>query len=137
IKLKYPQSLIWNNEDDKFINFESNGEKQLSISNAPSNLNLFDLSQEDNPRKINASNDNKYYLDSGIRSLYAFSDVSWKSVTRIEKVALGRFQNTSTLVRNACFIIITHSKFISAARKYGEYRKSPAGGGYDTLVALV
>ncbi|MCK9254180.1 MAG: hypothetical protein GX793_08115 [Bacteroidales bacterium] len=140
INIKYPHT--WNFENQNYFEFylpkNNSAEKdylEITNFNTSSAVILYDLT---NYERISLIND-----ESILKTLVNYSDTERflaltnktgvKSVDKISKIGNGnKFIDYETQIKNANFIIITHSSLWAAAQEYANYRSST---GYD--IALI
>ncbi len=143
IKLRYPQQFNAGGLTEKKFILSPNGvgKSYVEISNAPSGMRIFDVTDPNSVSRINTSNSpvlNGVVMNTTIeRTLYATS-VPFP-VTAIKPAA---FQQLNATDYN--YIIITHPLLRTAALGYSDpvqafadYRASAAGGGYAPLVVNI
>lgn len=133
-RLRYPQRFDLRNKTQKYFYLNSNpsAKSYIEISNATTNTRLFDISDKNNVGQIGATFDNTT-LKAVVRGTNTektiFATHLPLVVPSIQRVS---FRNIDPA--KASYLIITHQNLANAAKQFGGYRASTAGGKYDTLL---
>lgn len=132
-RLRYPQRFDLLNKTQKYFYLNANTitKSYLEIPNATSDFRLFDISDKNNVRRVGATVENKI-LKAIVRGTNTektiFASRQPLVVPSIQRVT---FRNIDPIKPN--YLIVTHRSLAEAAKQFGGYRASIAGGKYDTL----
>ena len=129
IKLTYPQLFDMQGVSEKtFVLTKSAIKNQfISIANAPEGIQLYDISDKNNPQKINFTQ-NKTSIESIVLGQRILATNQIKKVASIELI---NFINVNNVKAN--YLIISHKHLSKYIKEYANYRASTIGGRYDTL----
>jgi|GEM_PF-1552241 len=157
-KITYPQQLIYNGSGHKKFYFKSTGaagRRRISISNAPANPLLFDLSDSFHPRRITnyelTAGQLTFEIDRGAdqdlvilvgdagnpQSVQHIYDVDFAPIDY--HTTASAFIEGYKLNPNAFdLLMVTHDNpakpVLAGAQEYFNYRTSPEGGNHRTLL---
>ncbi len=132
-KVNFPQRFDFFNKTQKQYNLNPNPAdvSYIRIPSVPTNAQLYDLTDKNNPIRLGTLIDNNG-LKAGVRNTKTakslFLTTTPLSVLGMNKVA---FRNIDPTKHN--YLIVTHKTLITNAKRYADYRASAAGGQYDTL----
>lgn len=150
--LSYPQSIQMDENKSAYFHFKSTINKisRVNIKNAPNTVQIFDITDIDAPRKINAvlsANSAEFMIprESGKElTLLASvpSDIKTISSDKIFKVNFNAVYSktsvsgSSNIIKPSAYdyLIIASDTLLPAALEYAKYRSSVEGGDYNTLV---
>ena len=129
IKLSYPQSFDMQGVSEKIFTLTKSTiqERFISISNPPIGVELYDISDKNNPQKINFPK-NGTSIESIVLGQQILATNQFKKVIAIEPI---NFRNINNLKAN--YLIISHKFLLKYINEYATYRASVIGGSYDTL----
>ncbi|AEI47046.1 putative type IX secretion system sortase PorU2 [Runella slithyformis] len=132
-RLRYPQRFDLLNKTQKYFYLSPtpSGTSYLEIPNAANDTRLFDITDRKNIIRIGTTLEGTNFKaivrgTTAAKTLFATRVVL--SVPSIQRVG---FRNIDAA--KAKYLIITHRNLANAAKQFGGYRASIAGGGYDTL----
>jgi Peptidase family C25/FlgD Ig-like domain len=133
LKFTYPQSFDMAGVSEKYFNLIPNTQNNffIKIPNAPTRVNLYDITDKNNVQKINFTQNNNE-LSGVVKGTKILATNQFKKVNSIESVS---FQNINNSKAN--YLIISHKSLIKNAKEYANYRATAAGGKYDTLTVDV
>jgi hypothetical protein len=144
VRLKYPRAVSADGAPQKFLRLRpvTSGKALLQVGSPAAGTELYDVTDTHTVRRISSNTDNGSLVAvvdgaaNGRTLLLMGQPLPLPAIRRV------RFRNINPAAVN--YVIITHPKLMKpaggyndAARAYGAYRASAAGGGYDTLVADV
>ncbi|MCU0469048.1 MAG: C25 family cysteine peptidase [Arcicella sp.] len=131
--LKYPQNFGMTGLSEKVFNLipSTPTEHFISIPNAPTNVQLYDISDKNNLQKITftQNGNNTEAVVSGNKIL---ATNQFKRINSIEPVVFRNLNNSK-----ANYLIISHKLLQKNIKEYTSYRASSVGGKYDTLAVDV
>lgn len=132
-RLRYPQRFDLLNKAQKYfyLNPTASGKSYLEIPNAANDTRLFDITDKKNIIRIGATVEStalKAVVRGTNTSKTLFATRTVLAVLSIQRVG---FRNIDAAKAN--YLIITHGNLANAAKQFGGYRNSTAGGRYDTL----
>ena len=132
-RLRYPQRYDFLNKSQKYFYLTTNdaAKSYVEIPNATAATQLFDISDKNNVGRIGVTVDNttlKAIVRGTNTEKTLFATRTPLSVPSIQRV---NFRNIDPTKAN--YLIITHRNLANAAKQFGGYRASTAGGKYDTL----
>ncbi|MEY4540408.1 MAG: hypothetical protein RLZZ306_2165 [Bacteroidota bacterium] len=129
IKLTYPQSFDMLDISEKafILPKNTNQDRFISIPNAPTDVQLYDISDKNNVQKIGFIR-NGNSVESTVSGQQILATNQVKKVDVIEPVS---FRNISSSKAN--YLIISHKSIQKYIKDYAIYRASAVGGKYDTL----
>ena len=133
LKLIYPQSFDMSGISEKYFNLVPNVQNSyfIKIPNAPTEVNLYDISDKNNVEKI-TFNQNTNDINGMVEGTKILATNQFKKVNSIEPVLLRNISNS-----RANYLIISHKSLLKNVKEYADYRASKAGGTYDTLTVDV
>lgn len=133
LKLIYPQSFDMLGISEKYFNLVSNTQNSyfIKIPNAPTNVNLYDISDKNNVQKI-SFNQNTNEINGVVEGSKLLATNQFKKVNSIEPISFRNISNSK-----ANYLIISHKTLLQNVKEYANYRASTAGGRYDTLTVGV
>jgi len=129
IKLVYPQSFDMQGVSEKVFTLSRNEtqDRFISIPNAPKGIQLYDISDKNNPQKIK-------FIENGtaIESIVSGQQIlATNQIKKVDLIEALSFKNTTNLKCN--YLIISHKSLSKYIKLYANYRASELGGKYDTL----
>ena len=129
IKLTYPQNFDMRGITEKVFNiFKSNSQDRfISIPNAPEGIQLYDITDKNNPQKIGFAK-NGTSIESMVSGEKILATNQFKKVLMIEPISFRNITNSK-----ANYLIINHKTLSKYVKEYATYRASVIGGKYDTL----
>ncbi|MCP1383835.1 putative type IX secretion system sortase PorU2 [Runella salmonicolor] len=132
-RLRYPQRFDLQNKTQKYfyLNPSTVGKSYLEIPNSANDVRLFDITDKKNITRIGTTLENatlKAVVRGTNTAKTLFATRTVLSVPSIQRVG---FRNIDATKAN--YLIVTHRNLASAAKQFGSYRSSTAGGRYDTL----
>jgi hypothetical protein len=143
VRITYPKNVRDGELDAETIMLDQ-GESVLQLENMLSNYVAYEISDQINPIRIPViKTNNQIRLQAGVSSgqskVWLENRLSVREVQEIRQV---RFRNI--LEQPANYIIVSHKNLrrqssihADPVKSYAEYRASPAGGAYDTLVVNI
>lgn len=143
VRITYPKNVKDGELDAETIMLDQ-GESVLQLENMLSNYVAYEISDQINPIRIPViKTNNQIRLQAGVSSgqskVWLENRLSVREVQEIRQV---RFRNI--LEQPANYIIVSHKNLrrqssihADPVKSYAEYRASPAGGAYDTLVVNI
>jgi hypothetical protein len=143
VRISFPKK-VQNGELDAETIMVGQGESVLQLENMLSTYVAYEISDLNNPVRIPVTKtNNQIRLQAGVNSgqskIWLENRLNVKEVKEIRQV---RFRNL--LDQSADYLIVSHrnlrrqsSIHPDPVRAYAEYRASPAGGAYDTLVVNI
>lgn len=142
-KVRWPRSYNLNTENERTFTMAANpaDKSYIEIQNAPIAARIFDLTDENNPIQIGASQTTTLnaIVDNTIEERKILVTNQTTTPTGIKRVAFRSFNAVSP-----DYLIISHKQFQQPAlgsanplKAYADYRASIAGGGYDTLTVTI
>jgi hypothetical protein len=132
-RLRYPQRFDLRNKTQKYfyLNPNTDAKSYVEISNATANTRLFDISDKNNVGQIGATLDNTT-LKAVVRGTNAEKTIfATRLPLAVPSIQRVNFRNIDPAKAN--YLIVTHRNLANAAKQFGGYRASTAGGKYDTL----
>jgi hypothetical protein len=135
LKLTYPQTTDMDNASVKYFTLTPNAQdtSYLQIANPSLPALVFDITSKDNIMMINP------VVQSGLLKLVVPNTSAGRklyvSTVNLQVPAILPV-NLTNYPTTANFIIITHTKLLTSATSYANYRAT-IGGGYNTLVTDV
>jgi hypothetical protein len=147
----YPQQTTMSGLNVAYFNFKPSSQPvQVNITNVPSDILLYDITNIDEPKVIsgNLSNSSFAAMVPGNSStdlkLFAASAASVTEITanQITSIELQPYFATPAIGNVTAplnpstydYLIITNNLLKSSAMDYAKYRNSTAGGSYSTIV---
>jgi hypothetical protein len=133
IKITYPQNTDMNGATTKFFHPSVMTQSYFTITNFPSGAApiVYDLTDKENVQILNdsitGSNVKVFIPATGVTEFIAMKANAYLNVPVIKKANMNPYDTTRG------YLILTHPKLWAAAKDYATYRKSPEGGGHDTL----
>jgi hypothetical protein len=107
---------------------------RIAIQGATADFKVIDVTEADNPVVLNGPAENLMVLrkGSGIQTLFTSNDIIKIEAGKIKELT---FKTLSPKETN--YIIITTNNLLDGASKFADYRSSPAGGSFKSLVANI
>ena len=129
IKLIYPQNFDMQSVTEKVFTLlnTNNQDRFISIPNAPSNVQLYDISDKNNLQKIGFIK-NGTSTEGIVTGQQILATNQFKMIESIEKIS---FRNITDSKAN--YLIINHKSIQKYVKDYAIYRASAIGGNYDTI----
>ncbi len=144
IQLFYPQTfdMAANTSQIFHLSDKASDKSYVEISNSPTEIQIYDITDEDNIRKI-GFNSNGADIDFVINNTIGGRDVLVNGASPlapiIQRVTMREFDPGQSE-----FVIISHMDLkqpaadgLDPVKAYATYRSSAEGGGYDTLVVTI
>ncbi len=133
LKLIYPQIFNMLGVSEKYFNLTPNTQNNyfIKIPNAPSGVNLYDISDKTHVQKINFTQ-NINEINAIVDGTKLLVTNQFRKVNSIESVSFRNISNSK-----ANYLIISHKNLFQNVKEYANYRASVAGGKYDTLTVDV
>lgn len=139
IKVKFPQTFNVSGETEKVLNLlpHGTGQSYITLQNATAGLRLFDITDPENPVRINTTSMGTLNAVVGntqtSRAVLATATAITPSIRRVTFRSINPAEFD--------YIMITHpllrkpgGKYSDPVKAYASYRASEQGGGYDTLL---
>jgi len=142
--LKYPQVPDFSNSSeqlfftDKSINTLKTFLEIKNVNMAGSKPILYDLTNHKLIQTINAGDTVKAIIPNGVAQNECFltTESNINNISSLRPVnQTGFFTNYTSANTDSAFIIVYHSKLISAANQYKKYRESFSGGSHHVVAA--
>ena len=129
LKLIYPQSFDMLGSTEKLFHLPKtpSNEYAISIPSAPTDVQLYDISDKNNIQKIGFTK-KENTLECIVSGNQILATKQFKKVISIEPVHFRNITNSK-----ANYLIINHRLLSKTVKEYASYRASTQGGKYDTL----
>ncbi|MBE9465082.1 C25 family cysteine peptidase [Dyadobacter subterraneus] len=141
LKLIYPQSFDMSGVNSMTFNLlpTTNESSNVSITNAPSNAKVYDVSDPDSPRIISGN-----YVGTTLNLMVQrVSNTELNLLVTNEAIANTRFTSgalttfTNYDPAGSDYLVITNETLFNAASDYVSYRGTTAGGSYKTVLVKI
>lgn len=127
IKATYPQKIVFEGTDTYF--YLKPNPSDTSFLELPSSINLYDVTNKQQPIQIFTGSDNRWMLTNTRTSRTVFA-----SNTVLKPTTISRVNFNNTINQNTDYLIITSESLLTAANEYAAYRATQKGGNFKPLV---
>ncbi|WP_025763175.1 putative type IX secretion system sortase PorU2 [Dyadobacter tibetensis] len=137
IKIEYPQSPSMSGLKDKVFSYSNTAKNGLSINiqDIPQNVEVLEISDPDNPIKINYLRENGDLFASLNTLNGEYTNILISS--SVQDAVIEPVTFLSPDAKNGDYIIITNDNLKSSAIEYGNYRSSVQGGKYNVVIVNI
>ncbi|QRR03485.1 putative type IX secretion system sortase PorU2 [Dyadobacter sandarakinus] len=134
--VSYPQELNMTNAKTYQFNLEAANAatSRLSISNAPSDITFYDITDNHLPKIIRGSSSN-LMVPRTLGKALTLLGTSETATVAASKISMMDFTALDPKAYN--YIILTTENLDAGAKQYAAYRSSKPGGGYKVLVMKI